>query len=85
MSAEDVNPDEVLHVDGWFSFCGKCGQQTLPDAETHIDISGYKAVKGGGCGVRWRWKSSTYGEPLPHIRPDLPQVGLIQRDRRVLP
>lgn len=65
---------EALVINRTDSKCGACGRETLPRGETHTDISGYKPVPGGGCGVRWRYVTSDYTgmrEAVQDVRPDL--------------
>lgn len=70
----DDRVKETLFIETWYSVCGNCGEQTLPEPETHEKISGYGGGK-PGCGIRWKYVSTHYAQIdksiVTNIRPDL--------------
>lgn len=84
MSAADVlrnlpdMPDHsgeeaVLNISGWYSWCGACRGQVLPESLTHEKVSGYGPAR-EGCHALFTSVASDYGdvEACRRIRPDLP-------------
>jgi hypothetical protein len=76
MRYEDLPAGTIL-VGSSSSRCNNCGAETLVSGvEKHIDVSGYKATKNAGCGIKFTHIFSTYtGEAAARackeMRPDL--------------
>lgn len=58
------------------SRCGNCGQNTLPEATHHTDVSGWSPRQGAGCGALFVDTDTDYphitDDDLLRVRPDLP-------------
>jgi hypothetical protein len=65
----------TLIVSDWYSNCSACGQQVLPESQSHDTISGYGPSR-PGCGARFTAIATHYRDITPEIlhdmRPDLP-------------
>lgn len=61
------------------SYCFHCNQPTLPFEPSHVDVVGWKPVKGGGCGSVYEYVSTdspgtVTPERLADFFPNLPYI-----------